>query len=155
MEKLKELYEKLFACSNVEQYRKCLEEITLEISNITSKEYSPSKLNLIPSDLSAGCEAYVCIKEYEVLDLQERPIYTYRPGTVLARQLQWDRDIYLNTFPLKQYVSGGPLERPEHKLCWFPIYRQSDLRKAIEFMLELHRLSLIAVLSDPNEGFLS
>jgi hypothetical protein len=76
-------------------------------------------------------------------------------GSVLARQNKWDRDKYLNTFPISEYVAGGPIENPEQRMCWFPIYRQKDLRKAIDYMLDIHRNAIIANLSADNEGFLS
>ncbi len=159
LEKFKEMYEGLFNSSNLKEYELRLDEIGTVIKNYVKEEgdYSPFKLLLMEPDFpwNSMCEAYVCVCTHEVSNSSgSKPIIQIL-GSVLARQNHWDRDKYLNTFPISEYVAGGPLENAEQRLCWFPIYRQGDLRKAIGYMLEMHRNAITANLSAENEGFLS
>lgn len=159
LEKFQEIYEGLFKSSNLKEYELRLGEIATVIKDYVAQEdeYRPFALLLTKPDFvwNGACEAYVCVRTHEISSPDGSRRATHMLGSVLVRHNQWDRDKYLNTFPISEYVAGGPIENAEQRVCWFPIYRQQDLRKAIDYMLEMHRDAITANLSAENEGFLS
>lgn len=155
--KLQELYQKLFQSDALEIYVERLGNIVREIKEVGEENYLPTKLKLFEDDFPGPCSAYVCISNYNYTWHANgiNHFKCYPVGIVLARHHHWNRDYYLNHYTHDAYVSGGPLERPEHRVNWFPIYHQANLMKAVDYMIQLHHQHILKMLSDEKEGFLN
>lgn len=153
---LLELYMSLFRSDEPKLYIERLGNISKAIHEINVEDYLPTKLALLEKDFPGPVSAYVCTSSYDYTwHANGVNHYRYYPvGIVLARHHHWDRDYYLNHYPYDGNVAGGPLEREDHRTNWFPIYRQTDLVKAVDLMMALHREQTLEMLRRENEGFL-